>query len=167
MQAIVDALPEGTVIMSEVIRGSGSEPVQPEEYVGAGSVFEFQYARDLGPGLQAGVITDPALGAQRPLHVDPDAAVVFIDNHDTERGEAPITYRDGGLYLIANALMLADDYGTPVVYSGYAFSDRDAGAPHDAQGRVIGWSCDAVTGPKDAYADGEASALRRGRRSRA
>lgn len=155
VQAIVDALPEGTVIMSEVIRGSGSEPVQPEEYVGAGSVFEFQYARDLGPGLQAGVITDPALGAQRPLHVDPDAAVVFIDNHDTERGEAPITYRDGGLYLIANALMLADDYGTPVVYSGYAFSDRDAGAPHDAQGRVIGWSCDAVTGPKDAYADGE------------
>ncbi len=155
VQAIVDALPEGTVIMSEVIRGSGSEPVQPEEYVGAGSVFEFQYARDLGPGLKAGVITDPALGAQRPLHVDSNAAVVFIDNHDTERGEAPITSRDGGLYLVANALMLADDYGTPVVYSGYAFSDRDAGAPHDDQGRVVGWSCEAVSGPKDAYADGE------------
>ncbi|MEG9493275.1 MAG: alpha amylase C-terminal domain-containing protein, partial [Microbacterium aurum] len=59
------------------------------------------------------------------------------------------------LYLIANALMLADDYGTPVVYSGYAFSDRDAGAPQDADGRVTGWTCAGVTGPRDEYADGE------------
>ena len=159
VQAIVDLLPEDTVIMSEVIRGSGSEPVQPEEYTGAGKVFEFQYARDLGPGLKAGVITDPALGvgpaSARPLHVPSADAVVFVDNHDTERGEASVTYRDGGLYLIASALMLADDYGTPVVYSGYAFSDRDAGAPQDADGRVIGWDCAGVTGPKVQYADGE------------
>lgn len=159
VQAIVGLLPEDTIIMSEVIRGSGSEPVQPEEYVGAGKVFEFQYARDLGPGLKAGVITDPALGTEptfaRPLHVPNADAVVFVDNHDTERGEAAITYRDGGLYLIANALMLADDYGTPVVYSGYAFSDRDAGAPQDADGRVTGWTCAGVTGPSDEYADGE------------
>ncbi|WP_448262621.1 alpha-amylase [Microbacterium aurum] len=159
VQAIVDLLPEDTIIMSEVIRGSGWEPVQPEEYVGAGKVFEFQYARDLGPGLKAGVITDPALGTEptfaRPLHVPNADAVVFVDNHDTERGEAAVTYRDGGLYLIANALMLADDYGTPVVYSGYAFSDRDAGAPQDADGRVTGWTCAGVTGPRDEYADGE------------
>lgn len=159
VQAIVDLLPEDTIIMSEVIRGSGSEPVQPEEYVGAGKVFEFQYARDLGPGLKAGVITDPALGTEptfaRPLHVPNADAVVFVDNHDTERGEAAVTYRDAGLYLIANALMLADDYGTPVVYSGYAFSDRDAGAPQDADGRVTGWTCAGVTGPRDEYADGE------------
>ena len=70
-----------------------------------------------------------------------DTAVVFIDNHDTERGEADLTYRDGDLYLMANALMLADDYGTPVLYSGYAFSDRDAGAPTDADGRVVAETC--------------------------
>ncbi|WP_315552313.1 alpha-amylase family protein [Microbacterium aurum] len=159
VQAIVDLLPADTVIMSEVIRESGSEPVQPEEYTGAGKVFEFQYARDLGPGLKAGVITDPALrsGADyvRPLHVPAADAVVFVDNHDTERGEASVTYRDGGRYLIANALMLADDYGTPVVYSGYAFTDRDAGAPQDAGGRVAGWTCTGITGPKQQYADGE------------
>lgn len=155
VQAIVDDLPDDTIIMSEVIRGSGNEPVQPEEYVDAGSVFEFQYARDLGPGLKAGVLTDPQLGDERPLHVPSDKAIVFIDNHDTERGEASLTYRNGGLYLIANALMLADDFGAPVVYSGYAFSDRDAGAPTDASGRVIGWTCDDVTGPQESYSDGE------------
>ncbi|WP_431801553.1 alpha-amylase [Microbacterium sp. bgisy203] len=155
VEAIVSAPPEGTVIMSEVIRGAGSEPIQPEEYTGFGEVFEFQYARDLGPGLKAGVVTDPELGDERPLHVPSESAVVFIDNHDTERGEASLTYRDGGLYLIANALMLADDYGTPVVFSGYAFTDRDAGPAQDASGRALGWDCAGVSGPKDSYADGE------------
>lgn len=155
VQAIVDLLPEDTRILNEVIRGSGSEPVQPEEYVEAGEVFEFQYARDLGPGLRGGYLTDPELGAERPLHVASDRALVFIDNHDTERGEAAITYRDGGLYVIANALLLADDFGTPVVYSGYAFSDREAGAPQDEAGAVSDWSCAGVPEPKDAYADGE------------
>ena len=152
---IVGALPGDPLIWSEVIRGAASEPVQPEEYTGFGEVFEFQYARDLGPALKAGIVGDPELGDTRPLHVDSDRAVVFVDNHDTERGEASLTYRDGGLYLIANALMLADDYGTPVVYSGYAFSDRDAGPPAGSDGAALGGTCDGVTGPKAAYDDGE------------
>lgn len=155
VEAIVGALPSDTVIMSEVIRGSASEPIQPEEYLDAGSVFEFQYARDLGPGVRAGVIGDPQLGAERPFHVPSQKAIVFVDNHDSERGEASVTYRDGGLYLIANALMLADDFGTPVVYSGYAFSDRDAGPATDGSGAAVAWTCAGVTGPRDAYADGD------------
>jgi alpha-amylase len=152
--AIVGALPEGTRIISEVIRGAG-EPVQPEEYTGFGEVFEFSYARDLAPQLESGVFADPELEGDRPLHVPADTAVVFVDNHDTERGEADVTYRDGGLYVVANALMLADDYGTPVVYSGYAFSDRDAGAPAGADGTVDQASCADATGPADSYDDGE------------
>ena len=42
--------------------------------------------------------------------------------------------------------MLADDYGTPVLYSGYAFDDRDAGAPADADGAVTPATCEAVHG---------------------
>ena len=152
--AIVAELPEGTRIISEVIRSS-REPVQPEEYTASGEVFEFSWARDLDPQLESGVFADPELAGDRPLHVPADRAVVFVDNHDTERGEAGVTYRDGPLYVIANALLLADDYGTPVVYSGYAFSDRDAGAPADAEGRVEQSSCADATGPADVYADGE------------
>lgn len=139
--AIVAELPDGTRIMSEVIRGGG-EPVLPEEYTAFGEVFEFTYARDLAMPLQSGVWGAPATDAgSRPLHVPAESAIVFVDNHDTERGEARVTYRQPDLYAIANALLLADDYGTPVVYSGYAFTDRDAGAPTDADGRVSQASC--------------------------
>lgn len=152
--AIAGALPDGTRIISEVIRGGG-EPVTPEEYTGFGEVFEFTYARDLAPPLSNGVFSDPELDGDRPLHVPSDAAVVFVDNHDTERGEAKVTYRNGPLYVIANALMLADGYGTPIVYSGYAFSDRDTGAPTGSDGRVVPASCADATGPRDSYADGD------------
>ena len=153
--AIVGSLPEGTRILSEVIRGGG-EPIQPEEYTAVGEVFEFAYARDLGPQLVAGRIYDPDLSAERPGHVPAAAAVVFVDNHDTERGEASVTYRDGPLYALANVLMLADDYGTPVVYSAYAFEDRDAGAPVGADGRIAeAPPCDEVRAPADSYAVGE------------
>ena len=154
VEAIVAELPEGTRIMSEVIRGGG-EPIVPEEYAEFGEVFELTYSRDLTPPLESGVFRDPELDGERPLHVASDRALVFVDNHDTERGEADVTYRDGGLYVIANALMLADDYGTPVVYSGYAFSDRDAGAPTDGDGRVLDAACDDVTGPAESYDEGE------------
>jgi alpha-amylase len=137
--------------------------VQPEEYTGFGEVFEFQYARDLGPALKAGIVGDPELGDTRPLHVDPDRAVVFVDNHDTERGEASLTYRDGGLYLIANALMLAD--GTPVVYSGYAFSDRDAALLRAPTARRSAARATASPGRRRRTTTANASAPRRGRRS--
>ncbi len=154
VEAIVAALPEETRIMSEVIRGGG-EPIQPEEYTGFGEVFEFTYARDLGPQVRSGSLTDPDLSDERPMHVADDRAVVFIDNHDTERGEAALTYRDGDLYLMANALLLADDYGTPVLYSGYAFSDRDAGAPTEADGRVSPADCGGEASDLASLSDGD------------
>lgn len=152
VEAIVSELPEGTRILSEVIRGGG-EPITPEEYTGFGEVFEFTYARDLTPPLSNGVFSDPELEGDRPLHVPADRAVVFVDNHDTERGEAGVTYRSP-LYVVANVLMLADDYGTPIVHSGYAFTDRDAGAPADADGAVEPASCAEASVVPDAYDDG-------------
>jgi alpha-amylase len=108
VKALLGSLPAGTRILSEVIRGGG-EPVQPEEYTPLGEVFEFTYARDLGPQLLAGRLYDPDLSDTRLQHVPASSAIVFVDNHDTERGEASVTYRDGDLYLIANVLLLADD----------------------------------------------------------
>ena len=154
VEAIVAQLPDDAIIMSEVIRGSG-EPVLPEEYLAAGSVFEFTYARDLGIQFVAGAFTEPDLSTERPQHVPSDHAIVFVDNHDTERGESQITYRDGDTYAMANVLMLADDYGTPVVYSGYAYTDRDMGAPTTAGGTIEPVTCaEGARGPQD-FADGE------------
>ncbi|MET0736529.1 MAG: alpha-amylase family glycosyl hydrolase, partial [Microbacterium sp.] len=158
VEAIVDALPADTRIISEAIRGGG-EPIQPEEYLEAGEVFEFTYPRDLVPQVLSGTLSDPDLSEQRPMHVPAADAVVFVDNHDTERGEADLTYRDGDLYRIANALMLADDYGTPVVYSGYVFSDRDAGAPTDADGRVVSEACGGAASDLSSLVDGDRTCM--------
>jgi alpha-amylase len=79
-----------------------------------------------------------------------DTANVFLDNHDTQRSEGDVlTYKDNGLYALANAFMLAWPYGSPTVMSSYQFSDRDQGPPSDASGKTKnstcfadGWRCE-------------------------
>ena len=59
------------------------------------------------------------------LHSVPCQAVVFMDNHDTQRGDAPLTYKNGQRYYLANVFMLAHPYGHPKVMSSYEFSSHD------------------------------------------
>ena len=74
---------------------------------------------------------------------------VFVDNHDTQRdGGGVLTYRDRGIYALANAFMLAWPYGSPTVMSSYTFSNRDAGPPSDGGNKTLnttcysGWECE-------------------------
>ncbi|HEX2092596.1 MAG TPA: alpha-amylase family protein [Longimicrobiaceae bacterium] len=76
-----------------------------------------------------------------------DKAVVFLENHDTQR-EGGIGYRNGDVYRLASVWMLAQPYGYPSVMSSYAFdrgtqAGRDAGPPSDAGGGTRGVSCAA------------------------
>jgi len=57
------------------------------------------------------------------------SAVVFLDNHDTQRGGAPLTYKNGALYTLANVFMLSWPYGYPKVMSSYYFNNHDQGPP--------------------------------------
>lgn len=138
--AIVAELPDGTRILQEVIRGEG-EPVQPEEYLASGEVFDFAYGQELAGYVGGGSLGRvPELGTGSRALPD-DRAVVFVDNHDTERNGSTLSYQDGPTYQLATVLMIAGDYGTPVVLSGYAFRDRDAGPPQDGAGRVLDATC--------------------------
>ncbi len=151
--AVLDPLPEGTGVVQEVIRGAG-EPVTPEQYLDNGPVFEFAYADGLAGALGGGspsVALDLGTG---PGFVPSDDAYVFVDNHDTERNGSTLSSADGVTYALANVLMLAGTYGTPTVYSGYAFSDRDTGPAQDADGNVLDATCDDAPGPAAAPADG-------------
>ncbi|WP_168626274.1 alpha-amylase family protein [Cryobacterium sp. BB307] len=142
VKAVVDALPDGTRIMQEVIRAS-LEPITPEQYVGNGQVFEFTFARDLKSMLDSAFIeTADRVGPQYAQLASEDA-IVFVTNHDTERNGETLSYRDGDAYLLANIAMLAQPYGTPVLYSGYPFEDRNQGPPQDADGRVQDVDCDS------------------------
>jgi alpha-amylase len=67
-------------------------------------------------------------------------AVVFVDNHDTERATA-IFYQNAPYYDLAVAFMLAWPYGYPSILSGFAFDratqvGRDSGPPSDAMGNT-------------------------------
>ena len=55
--AIVSALPEGTRILQEVIRGAG-EPIAPEDYAANGQVFEFAFARDLKGMIESATLSN-------------------------------------------------------------------------------------------------------------
>lgn len=126
-------------VVQEVIRAN--EPVQPEEYISIGDVHEFGFARKLKEAFGGSridwLISGAGIGGSWDGFLKQDDAAVFVDNHDTERNNETLSYKDGKSYDLAQAFTLAWPYGSPSVHSGYAFSDKDAGPALDGQGRVI------------------------------
>lgn len=151
--AILAPLPPHTYIVQEVIRGS-REAVQPEMYVGNGDVFEFGFARELGGMVESGTMSVSEGFGEDWGFLPGRVARTFVDNHDTERNGETLNYTDGAQYVLANVLTLAVPYGSPVLYSGYAFSSGDDGPEQDASGTVTDASCGAV-GPEESYVDGD------------
>ncbi len=138
--AITDELTEPAYIYQEVIYGAG-EPITPQEYTGIGDVTEFRYGRDL-----AKIFEHEKLAHLRTFAsvLPSDKAVVFTDNHDTQRHSDVLTHEDGRTHALANAFMLAWPYGTPRVMSSYTFSDPDAGPPADSSGATDDVDCSAA-----------------------
>jgi alpha-amylase len=139
----------------------GGEAVRARDYYGlayssggAADVTEFKF-RGVGDKFLG-------VGGQRVAQLDPngppggqfsavawglmpaDKAVVFLENHDTQR-DGGIGYRDGMVYRLANVWMLAQPYGYPSIMSSYAFdrgpAGRDAGPPSSAGGETQAVSC--------------------------
>lgn len=130
---------DGVFVFSEVIFGFG-EPIMPEEYVFLGDVTEFRYGDELGAIFKEG----RSFGDLRNIgnnKLPSEAAVTFVDNHDTQRDKPfqVLTYKDGGLYTLANIFTLAFPYGYPKIMSSYQFDDRDQGPP--GSGVHTGNSC--------------------------
>ena len=153
----------------------GGEAVKASDYFGLGyssggaaDITEFifrgvgdkflhnggQYLAQLNPnGTPGNQFSESAWGI-----MPSDKAVVFLENHDTQRSSDipyPISYRDGAIYRLANVWMLAQPYGYPSVMSSYAFdrttpAGRDAGPPPTGSGcaaslesAIIGdWVCE-------------------------
>jgi len=136
-------------LVQEVIFGAG-EPITPGEYTGNGDVHEFRYGKDLARVFRNEKLAYLSNFGEAWGYLPSGSAVAFIDNHDTQRDTPGVlTYRDNGIYALANAFMLAWPYGTPTVMSSYEFSNRDQGPPSDASGRTNnstcftgGWRCE-------------------------
>jgi len=135
-------------VYQEVIEGGPGE-IAPEEYVGLGDVTEFRYGDVVGNAFRDGNLAglDNLASSMR---LAGDDAIVFVDNHDTQRnGHARLTYKDGDTYRLAEAFMLAFPFGTPQVMSSFDFSGPDQGPPAGADGTTTadvacgsGWVCE-------------------------
>ncbi|HIK44824.1 MAG TPA: alpha-amylase family protein [Leptolyngbyaceae cyanobacterium M65_K2018_010] len=132
--------PADLYLYQEVI-DPGTEAIRKQDYYANGQVIEFQYGQYVSEaflGYNGQTLAHlQTLGESWGL-APSDQAVVFIDNHDKQRGHGGgghyLTHRDGPLYTLANVFMLAFPYGRPQVMSSYAFEDSDQGPPTNSDG---------------------------------
>lgn len=125
----------GSDITEFKVRGVG------DKFMGNGG----QFVAQLDPaGPQGAQFSEQAWGI-----MPADKAVVFLENHDTQRAnDNAISYRAPAALRLAYVWLLAQPYGYPSVMSGYAFdrttqAGRDMGPPSDAGGRTNAVSCAA------------------------
>lgn len=115
-------------VFQEVAEAPG-EPIRASEYFENGLVTEFRFGEEVSRAFRARKLAGLARYRKRNL-IPADRAVVFIDNHDTQRTSKEIlTYKDGALYRLANVFMLGLPYGYPQVMSSYDFERFEQPAP--------------------------------------
>jgi alpha-amylase len=144
----------------EIVDG-GDEAIHPTDYLPTGQgaaeavdAIEFKFGAALGTAfLDAGAraadlrtLTDADSG-----FLPSDRAVVFVNNHDTQRASS-LFYQDAPAYDLATVFMLAWPYGYPSILSSYAFdratqAGRDQGPPSDAQGNTLPVYAPGATAP--------------------
>lgn len=129
-------------VYQEVI-DPGTEAIKKQEYYELGDVIEFEYGRLVGESfLNVGdrTLADLFQIESQTEMVPSHQAVVFIDNHDKQRGHGGggnyLTYQDGQLHTLGMVFMLAYPYGKPRIMSSYAFDNSEQGPPAAADGRT-------------------------------
>jgi len=139
INAIKAKLNGAPYIFQEVI-DQGGEPITAGEYFQNGDVTEFKYSLKISEAFYSGQLSSLSNFGEDWGFMSSDNAVVFVDNHDNQRGHGGgghiITYKDSSLYDLANVFMLAWPYGYPKVMSSYEFDDGNGsqGPPQNGDG---------------------------------
>lgn len=140
LETIFAALPAETRIMHEVIRGAG-EDVQPEEYLASGEIWEFSFSK-LMTNFEIESVPNLEESMELGYFLESSKAISFVTNHDTERnGQAVTPTSDPEAFKLATLFMLAGDYGTPMLYSGFTFDEYDQAPPLGSSGEVLDATC--------------------------
>jgi alpha-amylase len=128
----------------------GAADITEFRFTGVGGKFlnnGGQFLYQLNPNGSSGNQFSQAAWGMMPS----DKAVVFLENHDTQRpgsGISSVSYRAPKNFRLANVWMLAQPYGYPSIMSSYSFdvtkqAGRDAGPPGTAP--VCATNLEAVT----------------------
>ena len=122
--------------IQEVIGNASEAPgIQPYNYFDNGTVTQFDYKSDLNAKFKGNIAGLKDLSSRigdtssNRNAISSDLANVFVTNWDTARSDGAVTYKDGSMYSLANAFMLAYNYGTPRLLSDYKYDVNDNGAP--------------------------------------
>ncbi|KAK7067087.1 hypothetical protein SK128_022546 [Halocaridina rubra] len=115
----------------------GGEPITVGEYFGVGRTTEFRFGKKIAWGIadfsQLGGVYDPGWGM-----APSDKALVFVDNHDNQRGHGGagdiLTFKEGKDYTLGVCFSLAHDYGFMRIMSSYYFDNTDQGPPGSSYG---------------------------------
>lgn len=132
----------------EVSPGSPGR-IAPQAFEGVGTLLGFDFAFQIQSAFKSyttpgiGNITDLRIFGTRSGLLPSDKELVFIENHDTERGTSTLSYHDGRTNVIATEFMLARGWGTPQVYAGFAFpeTNTDQSPPDTPSGFVTNTNC--------------------------
>ena len=105
------------------------EAVSADEYVYIGHVTEFRHGKNLGDVIRKNENKRLARlwnYGERWGQLRSRDALVFTDNHDTQRSwfNSTLTFFDASMYKIANAFQLAWPYGHVRIMSSYYWPRR-------------------------------------------
>jgi len=130
----------------EVLPGSPGI-LRPEAYLRSGAVLGADGARQIQQafksyGTNAGGIASLEVFG-RGSGLTPSAKTLsFVTNHDLERNRNDyLGYQDGATYILANEWLIAQGYGSPQVYSSFAWANADDSPPATRAGRVTDTVC--------------------------
>ncbi|QTF91937.1 alpha amylase C-terminal domain-containing protein [Halomonas sp. BM-2019] len=132
--AILARLEGEPYVFQEVI-DPGHEPIKAVEYLGNAAVTEFGYPHRLATAIEAGDLASLAAIGREGDWLPDERAVVFVDNHDNQRGHVGggvLMHRDDH-YALGLTFMLAWPYGTPSLMSSFTFENGDQGPPSVAE----------------------------------
>lgn len=132
------------------VSSGGVGRLAPASFTGQGDVLGFDFASAIQAAFQS--YNNPTnagnIGTLKGLSssglVGSGKELVFVENHDTERNGQTLNYKAPN-NVLANEFMLAYGYGTPQVYSGFAWKTSDDSPPSDASGHVTNTVCNGTT----------------------
>jgi len=133
----------------EVFPG-GPGKLSPQAFTPVGTMLGFDFAYQVHDAFKSyptdatGNITGLAVFGEAAGLLPSDKSLVFVENHDTERGNQTLSYKDGATNILATEFMLARGYGTPQVYASFTFTGNDDSPPADANGFITNTVCGAA-----------------------
>jgi hypothetical protein len=107
----------------------GGEPITGSEYFSLGAVTEFKHSKFLGDLFRGYTPLKNLINWGEGWGMYPPGnSLVFVDNHDNQRGVGAgspniLTFRLPRLYKMASAFMLAHPYGTARVMSSFYWEE--------------------------------------------